>query len=188
MNTTNTDPQNVSDGVQIFVWSVVAIGIVSCGFISCKVLLDPNRIRWSCFFLAFLTLGMAVANGLEAAGTFTGLLYCELTIITALLFNNFITVITLDLGGKFYGPEERVNGLYWVSLVANILINMVFIASLIMHNIPSVFIASITVDHIARMCVPVVIFISFVYAFYPLIVIGTDVDHRPVLVIAVGVW
>ncbi|RUP43350.1 hypothetical protein BC936DRAFT_137308 [Jimgerdemannia flammicorona] len=95
--------------------------------------------------------------------------------------------VTVNLGGKFYSPEERINRLYWAAIVATILTNMVFIGSLIIHNVTSYF-NGIIFDHIARMCVPVVIIISFAYAFYPVVVIGTDVDHKPALVIAVGVW
>ncbi|RUS26692.1 hypothetical protein BC938DRAFT_484256 [Jimgerdemannia flammicorona] len=187
MNTTAPAHYFLPDGAKIYVWSVVAIGTVSCGFIGCNALLDPNRIRWNCFILSFLTLGMAVSNGLQASGFLEGLLYCNLTCISALLFNNFIMAVTVNLGGKFYSPEERINRLYWAAIVATILTNMVFIGSLIIHNVTSYF-NGIIFDHIARMCVPVVIIISFAYAFYPVVVIGTDVDHKPALVIAVGVW
>ncbi|RUS27332.1 hypothetical protein BC938DRAFT_483398 [Jimgerdemannia flammicorona] len=181
-------PGPAPTGTTICAWFAVAFGIVSCCFIGRRLLHDSNRIRWGCLIMAFLTLIVTVANGLGLIIAIHGVYYCDLICFATALFTDLMVVITLDLGRKFYAPEERVNGLYWASVVLTALLNMVILGSLIAHHLAVNFNVSVIIDHIGRLGVPVVIFTSIAYAFYPVVVIRTGVVHRSATVFAVGIW
>ncbi|RUO95650.1 hypothetical protein BC936DRAFT_143529 [Jimgerdemannia flammicorona] len=192
MNSTPAEPANTPLIPDLLVTTVIAwLGVafcsLSCVVISYKAFQEYNRLRFGCVVLGALVLILCVVNTQRIWGNVTDDQYSIFRTINLILFIDLMVAITFDLGGRFYLPKDRVNVLYWSTIVATAIVNVMLIMAVVLQHMYTSAMGT-TIDKVMRICWPVSVFLAYWYAFHPVIKIkkvGSTETHSSV--VAVGI-
>ncbi|RUS28048.1 hypothetical protein BC938DRAFT_482401 [Jimgerdemannia flammicorona] len=173
----------------IVVWTSVVFNIISCVVIGRKVILKFSRLRFGCFLTSIVVIVQGIVSVQRIWDVVSELSFSLLRSVTLVLFINLMVAITLDLGGKFYVGENRRGALYWATLVATAIINVMFVVAFILLLIPDTLAMGTIIHNASRVSWPVVLLIAYWYAFSPVVKtrLGEKAESQSA-VVAVGIW
>src|SRR5438270_906808 len=163
-STTDVLPNNIPAlGVS---WGSVAYCVLSFAILARRAIKDQGRLRFACSVMGFSTIGLALGNALRIGDIIPEPHYLMVRATLVVLFVDLMVVITLSLGAKFYISMNHVNALYWSTVAATALMNVLVVLSLILRfwlHITHVGMILITAERVSW---PMVLFLSYWYAFY----------------------
>lgn len=172
----------------IIAWGSLAFSVLSLVIIVHKACQDSSRIRCMCVVISISTIGLAIANALRIKSQIPEAPYLLLRSTLMILFVDLMVAITLNLGGNFYTLYSRVNRLYWVSIATTVMLNVMVFSGLILQYAVGIAEAGTIVINVERCSWPVVLFLTYWYAFHPVINQISTADNAPAGVVAVGAW
>lgn len=182
-------PLCTSVWVDVIAWPSAFFCFASFIIVTRRAVIEFNVMRFSCFLMSLITLGLCVINLLRACNDFPlNLYYVSRDLITTLYFD-LMVAITLNLGEKFYPEGERGNWLWWATILGAAIMNISIVIGLtFMLGFPYYYTVGNILDLFVRIAWPVVGFLAYCYAFYPVINMKTGGDNIPSAVVAVGTW
>lgn len=168
----------------------MAFGVFSCGVIGRKLLLDYNQVRCSCVGMGIMTVVLGVANALRIPSMINETIFDILQSAIMVLFVDLLIAITFSLAGKFYEPEKSRNSLQIITIVATVLVNILGLLSILTFDVFNLGRTGMTMITATQLMCLVAVFLSYCYAFYPVVKMRIDVniDNTPLSVEAIGTW
>lgn len=168
-------------------WLCVAVCVVCCAVILHKAVFDSSKLRWACLVMGILVASLSVCNALRIQSVMPEYTYNILRSLNILLYLNLMVFITLDIGGKFYSPNGRINRLYHISMATTVVISVLILSIIIIEALPDYFDLGNSINNVARIIWPIAVIFAYLYAFYP-VIMTRSVMEEPSNVVAVGVW
>ncbi|RUS31385.1 hypothetical protein BC938DRAFT_477909 [Jimgerdemannia flammicorona] len=187
--TLSTSPTSYGVGTLVGIWTGLCFSVISCGVVGWKACIDYSPLRVSSFVVGLVScIGLSVVNYLRLDSYIPETVFHVYKVVSMLLFNNLIMVVTFWVAARLYepGPMPK-NRLYKFSISMVVLMNIMAGASLIFGQglqLTNVGTDMYTGAAVVALTAGTAI---FVYAFYPVFRLK-GMNEKPSSAMPIGVW